>query len=140
LWWSLAAIEALCVLEVLLGNRYRFRSPVISWLEGQGWYATRATMQIGLLVVSLAAVAACLVPVARRCRDDASTLTALLGTATSAALFVVETISLHPIDSIFYAQLGSVGVLALLWASASLVVVAAALRSHPSRPLVARPP
>jgi hypothetical protein len=52
---------------------------------------------------------------------------AIVGTAVGVSLLGAETVSLHRIDAVMYAQAGPLVVLAWMWIAASTVVVAGAL-------------
>jgi hypothetical protein len=72
-------------------------------------------------------VAAVVLFAAWRHRDDAAATLAIIGTAAGVSLFGSETISLHRIDAVMYAEAGPLVVLAWMWIATSAVVVAAAL-------------
>lgn len=128
LWWVLGAVQLFCVLEVLLGLRYGLHDTAIGLLQEHRWYASRVQWQAELLGAALALVAAIAGWTAWRHRDDGTRIAAIAGTAFGVSLLGAETISLHRIDALMYAQAGPFVVVVWLWlAAAAVVVVAAAL-------------
>ena len=71
--------------------------------------------------------------VARRHRDDGAALGAIAGTALALMLLVVETISLHRVDALMYAQAGPLVLLAWAWIGAAAIVIASALAASSDR-------
>ena len=69
----------------------------------------------------------------RRHRDDGAALGAIAGTALALMLLVVETISLHRVDAVMYAEAGPLVLLAWAWIGAAAIVIASALASSPDR-------
>ena len=63
----------------------------------------------------------------------APALGAITGTALALMLLVVETISLHRVDAVMYAQAGPLVLLAWAWVGAAAIVIASALASSPDR-------
>jgi hypothetical protein len=70
----------------------------------------------------------------RRHRDDGgAALGAITGTVLALMLLVVETISLHRVDAVMYAEAGPLVLLAWAWVGAAAIVIASALASSPDR-------
>ncbi len=126
-WRTLAAVQALWVLELCVELRLRSHDGVDALLQSRGWYAGRAAVQVGLLAALLLAVLALAATTLPRWwrRDPAGTL-AILATAAIGALFLIETISLHAVDAVMYATTWGVMTVGWLWAGAALIVVVTA--------------
>ena len=133
LWGTLAALHAAWALEVLLNLRYRFRTAILPLLQERGWYGSRTVWQTEAIVVALLIGTALAAWVARRHRDDGAVLGAIAGTALALMLMVVETISLHRVDAMMYAQAGPLVVLAWAWVGAAAIVIASALAASSDR-------
>ena len=133
LWGTLAALHAAWALEVVLNLRYRFRTAILPLLQERGWYGSRTVWQSEAIVVALLIGTALAAWVARRHRDDGAALGAIAGTALALMLLVVETISLHRVDAVMYAQAGPLVLLAWAWLGAAAIVIASALAASPDR-------
>jgi len=135
LWGTLAALHAWWALEILLNLRYRFRAALIPLLQDRGWYASRTSWQGAAIVAALLIGMALAGWLGRRHRDDGAAIGAIAGTALALMLLVVETISLHRVDAVMYAQVGPLVLLAWAWIGAAAIVIASALAasSHRSR-------
>ena len=126
LWGTLAALHAAWALEILLNLRYRFRTAILPLLQERGWYGSRTVWQTEAIVAALLIGTALAAWVARRHRDDGAALGAIAGTALALMLLVVETISLHRVDALMYAQAGPLVLLAWAWIGAAAIVIASA--------------
>ena len=133
LWGTLAALHAWWALEILLNLRYRFRAALIPLLQDHGWYASRTTWQAAAIVAALLVGTALAAWLWRRHRDDGAAVGAIAGTALALMLLVVETISLHRIDAVMYAQVGPLVLLAWAWIGAAAIVIASALVASADR-------
>ena len=133
LWGTLAALHAAWALEILLNLRYRFRTAILPLLQERGWYGSRTVWQTEAIVAALLIGTALAAWVARRHRDDGAALAAIAGTALALMLLVVETISLHRVDALMYAQAGPLVLLAWAWIGAAAIVIASAWGSSPER-------
>ena len=133
LWGTLAALHAAWALEILLNLRYRFRTAILPLLQERGWYGSRTVWQTEAIVVALLIGTALAAWVARRHRDDGAVLGAIAGTALALMLMVVETISLHRVDAMMYAQAGPLVVLGWAWVGAAAIVIASALTASSDR-------
>jgi hypothetical protein len=134
LWGTLAALHATWALEILLDLRYRFRAAIIPLLQDRGWYASRTAWQVGAIAMALLIGTALAAWLWRRHRDDGgAALGAITGTVLALMLLVVETISLHRVDAVMYAEAGPLVLLAWAWVGAAAIVIASALASSPDR-------
>jgi hypothetical protein len=122
-WAVLAGVHALLWTEVLLGLRHELHDLVNAWLRSLDAYQARAPAQ-ALLVAMAVAVLAWLACRSRR-NGVAVVATALLG-----VLFLIETISLHQLDRVLYAQPGPLKLIAYAWIALAAAVVGAALRAR----------
>jgi hypothetical protein len=130
LWSGLGVVHTLWAIEILLDLRYRWRGVLIPLLQARGWYASRTGWQEGAIVVALMMGATLVFVAWRRHRHDAPVLGALAGTVLAVMLLAVETVSLHRIDALMYAEAGPLVVLAWLWIGSAAIVVASAWASH----------
>lgn len=130
LWWSLGALQLVCVLEVLLGLRYGLHETFNGLLQDRGWYASRGAWQGELLLAALGGVGTIVALACWRHRDDAAAIVAVVGTALGVSVLGTETISLHRIDAIMYAPAGPLVALAWMWIAAAALVTAAALSTR----------
>ena len=123
-----------CALEILLNLRYRFRAAIIPLLQDRGWYAiAHARGRSASIVVALLVGTALAVWLWRRHRGDGAARGAIVGTALALLLLVVETISLHRVDALMYAEAGPLVRLAWAWVAAAAIVIASALAASPDR-------
>jgi hypothetical protein len=128
-WWRMAALQALCFLEVLLGFRHRAHDLVDALLQARGWYAARGPLQVALLAAALCLAALTFVALIRLRRVDTSVWTAAAATAAALWLFAIEMVSLHAVDAVMYIRLGPLLLIGACWAACAAVVAWAALRS-----------
>lgn len=128
-WKTLACANALFLLEVILGLRFRALEFARALLRGRGELPSlHGTGQaVAIAAVAAAAMVAMLAflrvgGIARPAtRVGASLTIALL------ALFGIETVSLHDIDGFFYLGIGPVLLVGWLWAAACAGICVAAL-------------
>lgn len=126
-WWRLAAVSSACMLEVALGLRHRAHDLADAGLQAAGWYASRSHTQLLLLAI-VALLATGSLAWLLSLRDTAAEIR--VGAAASIAalwLFAIEAISLHAVDTLMYAHIGSVLAIGWAWAALALVITAAAL-------------
>jgi len=133
LWGTLAALHAFWALEILLNLRYRFRAALIPLLQDRGWYGSRTTWQGAAIVAALLIGTALAGWLWRRHRGDGAAVGAIVGTALALMLLVVETISLHRVDAVMYAQVGPLVLLVWTWIGAAAIVIASALAASSHR-------
>ena len=137
LWRTLAVLHASFALEILMNLRYGFRAAIIPLLQDRGWYPSRTAWQEASIVLALLVGTALAVWVWRRHRGDGAARGAILGTALALLLLFVETISLHSVDALMYAEAGPLVRLAWAWVGAAAIVIASTLAASPDR---SRPP
>jgi len=134
LWRTLAVLHASFALEILLNLRYRFRAAIIPLLQDRGWYPSRTAWQEASIVLTLILGMAFAAWVWRRQRGDGAARGAILGTALALMLLLVETISLHSVDALMYAEAGPLVRLVWAWIGAAGIVIASALAASRERP------
>ena len=133
LWAILAALHAAWAVEIVLNLRYRFRAGILPLFQDRGLYAARTAWQAAAIVAALLLGSALAAWAWRRHRDDGAALGAIAGTALALLLLVVETISLHRVDAVMYAEAGPLVLLAWAWIGAAAIVIASALAASPER-------
>lgn len=131
-WRALSAAQALFFAEIVLNLRHRLHDVADAFLQAQQWYVRREPLQIALLA-SLGALVlgvAFWLVTSRRRHGWQGTL-ALAATLVSAALFLLEVVSLHAIDALMYTRVGGVLVIGLGWLLlGSIVAICALLRQR----------
>lgn len=128
-WRALALLQVVCGVEVALGWRYRAHDAVDAWLQSHGQYATRASLQLGLIGCTLLCAAAVTAFLwTHRARLGAALVGACVGTAMELALFGVETVSLHAVDAVMYSFAGPVKVIGWLWLATAALTMCCAWR------------
>lgn len=126
-WRTLAWMQAVFCLEIVVNARHRLHNVVDDMLRDHGWYAQRTPWQLGLLTV-VAIVAVVCVPIAWRiARGDPLARVALAASLVVAASMTVEAVSLHVVDGFMYAGGAMLLPVVVGWIVASAVVIAAAL-------------
>lgn len=133
LWATLAALHAAWALEIVLNLRYRFRAAILPLLQDRGWYASRTAWQGAAIVAALLLGTGLAAWAWRRHRGDRAALGAIAGSALAFLLLAVETISLHRVDAVMYAEAGPLVLLAWAWIGAGAIVIASALAASPER-------
>lgn len=128
-WWPLASANALLSIEVVAGWRFQVHELANASLRGHGWYADRGRLQFGLIALAFVVIVAGAAALAGANRRERNAVGALIGTAAALAVFVVETLSLHRVDTFMYAQAGPVLTIAWMWMAAAAVVTANAWRA-----------
>jgi len=133
LWATLAAVHASWALEIVFNLRYRFRAALIPLMQERGWYASRTAWQGAAIVAALVLGTLVAAWAWRRHRDDGAALGAIAGTALALLLLAIETISLHRVDAVMYAEAGPLVLLAWAWVGAAAIVIASALAASSGR-------
>jgi len=135
IWKVLAFVNALFLVEIIAGFRFRVLNWVRTLLQDRGEYQQLHGKYQAVAILALAGAIAMflvlrLLPrIARPATRACASLTIVL-----LALFGIETISLHEVDAIFYLRIGPVLLVGWLWAVASAGIGLAALNSRPERP------
>ena len=132
-WRGLLLAQLACTAEIAIGLRLRLHDAVDLLLRGHGWYASRDALQEPLLGGLLLIVAIGVAALWRSARRDADLARAWLGTGLASMLFVTEAISLHRIDGLMYARVGSVMLIGLGWSAAAALVAGSALHAAARR-------
>jgi hypothetical protein len=118
-WWILASLNALLIVEIVAGWRYRVH-------DLAGLYESRQPWQMAMIAVAL--VVLLIAGFAVRGRIHSAALaSAVTGLCFAVSIFVIEAISLHTVDAVLYHFLGPFKVIAFLWLAASTWVGLAAL-------------
>jgi H+/Cl- antiporter ClcA len=136
IWKVLTFVNALFIVEIIVGFRFRILDWARALLQDRGEYRQLHGKDQGMAIVALvaaAAIAMLLFLLLRRVARPAARVGASL-TIVLLALFAIETISLHEIDAIFYLRIGPVLLVGWLWGVASAGICLAALNSRPKRP------
>ena len=128
-WWGLMAAQWGCFAEIMFTTRFRIHDMVDTALQARNAYALRTPWQIALLLIVLALAAACILAALRRRGRDAQTAWAVAGTILAYTLFVVESISLHAVDSVMHLQVGPIVAIAIGWSAAAAIVALSALQA-----------
>ena len=117
-WWVLAALNALLVVEIVTGLRYRIHDLVNARLRAQGLYESRTLGQVILIAAALVVLLAVRFKV-RTQVGSPSFHSALTGACFAVSIFLIEAISLHDVDALLYHPVGPVLAIAFLWLAAS---------------------
>lgn len=131
LWRTLAFLNALFVIEILVGFRFRVADFARTLLNERGEYPQLHGKDQALIILALVAAVAIMLlflllsRIAKPAARVGASLTIVLLT-----LFAIETISLHQIDGIFYMRMGPVLLVGWLWAVPSVGICLAALISR----------
>lgn len=129
-WWWVGAIHLVWVMEVVVGARHGLHDWVNAVLHDNGLYPKRAAIQMLLLVGCVLCVALAHTVVRRWLKGTAPLAPharrAAFVTMAVGALFIVESISLHAIDQLLYANLGPVLAITYLWVGMALAILASA--------------
>ncbi len=130
-WRILAVFHAALFLEVLLGLRHQIHALAGRGLMAEALYGERRPMQIALLAGLLVAGVLILWFAGRHKRLPAKV--GILSSGMLAALFVVETISLHAIDAVLYRRIGPLMIIGFIWAALCTVTILAALADRSAK-------
>jgi hypothetical protein len=130
-WRFLAVFHAALFLEVLLGLRHQIHALAGRGLMAEALYGERRPMQIALLAGLLVAGVLILWFAGRQKRLPAKV--GILSSGMLAALFVVETISLHAIDAVLYRRIGPLMIIGFIWAALCAITILAALADRSAK-------
>lgn len=125
-WINISAINTLLAIEVFVNMRHRIDRAVSQWLESVGIYPERRPAQVVAVVLFILLVSI----LTRRIIKRSRTRWLAMGygaTIAFATVFVLESISLHQIDAIFYQQVGPIFLIGWIWLACGGTVTAAAL-------------
>jgi hypothetical protein len=127
-WTALAITNATFFFEIIFGIRHRLHDVAVSLLLSAGLYEGRADLQYVLIFVSAAVLLfmALLFLFLRRVRKPGLSI-ATVASLTILSLFVLEAISLHRIDQIFYQKIGPILLVGWLWCIACVAIVLSTL-------------
>lgn len=129
-WRAIAALQALCVAEVLIGFRHRAHDLVGVALQLHGTYGARVPLQQELLIAALALGAATLLGLWWLTRREPVPLRiAAIATALGLGLFAIEAISLHAVDAVMYRSIDGLLLIGACWLALAAFVIAAAVRA-----------
>lgn len=128
-WRVLAALHIACCVEVVAGTRYLVHNAMDFTLQAQGRYEGRHPVQFTLAAMTLTVALVCGLAILRRRQRLGVGLTgALIGTALTATLFAIETISMHHVDAVMYAMAGPIKAIGWLWVGVAAITTTSALR------------
>ena len=125
-WTVLALINCLFLGEILIGFRHRIHNLADSILMAVGKYDDRGPLQ-EILIFSIVAVSCALAALALfRLRFYAVGTRLATGISLAVlALFVIEGISLHALDAVFYRAVGTVLLIGWIWVGACAITIIA---------------
>jgi len=134
-WKLLTFVNALFLIEIIVGFRFRILDWAHTLLRERGEYQQLhgKDQAVAILALAVASITTILFLLLFRIARPAARIGASL-TIMVLALFSIETISLHEIDAIFYLRMGPVLLVGWLWAVASAGICLAALISRTKRP------
>ena len=125
-WRKLAFLQAAAAIEIATRGRYHLHALVDQIADVDGWYAQRKPVQLVLIALLIVTALTGWIVASRDRELSRVTLIALVVTIGTMLLFAVETVSLHEIDAILYAQVGTVRAVAFGWVSAATIVASSA--------------
>ncbi len=125
-WWGLAFVNSLFLVEVYIGLRHRIHDHFVARLMADGEYGQRRGMQefIIILLATMALICGGLFVFSRRLGGAVRAAASL--TIALAMLFAVETVSLHALDAIYYRPVGPILLIGWTWAVAAAGICLAA--------------
>jgi hypothetical protein len=135
IWKVLTFVNALFLIEIIVGYRFRVLDWATALLQERGEYQQLHGKDQAVAILALAAASVTMViflllfRIARPAARIGASLTIVV-----LALFAIETISLHEIDAVFYLRIGPILLVGWLWAVASAGICLAALISRSKRP------
>lgn len=125
-WWILAGLNVLLIAEIVAGWRYRVHDLVDAFLIHRGWYESRGPWQMAMIAVAVIILLAA-ARMARVRIHSKACVSGAMAVCFAVGIFVIETISLHGIDTLLYRQVGPVLGIAFFWLAASTWISWAAL-------------
>lgn len=135
IWKVLAFLNALFLIEILVGFRFRISDWARAVLSENGGYVELHGKDQALIILAVVATSVIMLLFLQKLRiaGPAARVGAAL-TIVLLALFAIETISLHEIDAIFYRPIGPFLLVGWLWAAASAGICLATLLSRNKSP------
>jgi hypothetical protein len=129
-WNVLALINFLFDIEIYFGSRYRITELAKTLLKTEDLYAELHGSVQEVIIIAVAAIAFIIVTLFLFWRPIAGSAARVATSITIAvlALFVIETISLHELDAIFYRPIGPLLMLGWVWGIAATGICLAALK------------
>jgi hypothetical protein len=134
-WKVLTFVNALFLIEVIVGFRFRVLDWARTLLRERSEYQQLHGKDQAVAIIALAAAAVTMLlflllfRIATPATRVGTSLTIVL-----LALFAIETVSLHEIDAVFYLRMGPVLLVGWIWAAVSAGICLAALNSRTKRP------
>lgn len=125
-WTWLALIHALLAMEIVLSLRHLLDRRLAGLLRVAHVYPERRPAQAAVILLLLAVGALAALYIMRRTPAGALR-TATGATIAAFALFVVESVSLHAVDAIFYRTVGPIMLIGWLWLACGWTVAGAAM-------------
>jgi hypothetical protein len=116
-WWILASLNALLIVEIVAGWRYRVHDLADVLLLNRGLYESRQPWQMAMIAVALVVLLAAGLSVRVRIHS-AALASAVTGLCFAISIFVIEAISLHAVDAVLHHSLGPLKVIAFFWLTA----------------------
>lgn len=113
-WAILAIIYALVSIEILVRGRHLIDQAIGDWLRAEQLYPERRPPQAAAILVLLMLALLAARFVLRRAPTRRLKI-ATGATAAALTLFVVESVSLHAVDAIFYRPVGPIMLIGWLW-------------------------
>jgi hypothetical protein len=129
-WKVLALMNGLFFIEIYIGLRYRITELAIKLLKLESLYAQLHGSIQEIIIISIAIIALFFVMLFLFWRPVAGGAARIAASITIAvlALFVIETVSLHALDAVFYRPIGPVLMLGWVWAIAAAGICLVATR------------
>lgn len=127
-WAIISAIHSLLAIEVLALARHRIDRMLGEWLRAANVYPERRPAQAVIIFITIALSVLAIIHFVRRA--ETRTLAIAHGaTVILVALFALESISLHQVDSVLYRPAGLVLAIGWLWLGCGWTTAAAAAES-----------
>ena len=128
IWRVLALMNCLFLIEIYFGLRFRINELAVTLLKTKDLYAKLHGSTQEIMIISIAAIALVAVTLFLFWRQSAAGATRLAASITIAvsALFAIEIVSLHAVNTVFYRPIGPVLMLGWVWAIAAAGICAAA--------------
>jgi hypothetical protein len=140
-WKVLSFVQALFLLEVLVGFRFRVLEFARTALKQEGLYDRLHGRVQGMVVAAIATGALLLVTIflfSRSMPGGAARLAASM-TVVISALFAIEMISLHELDAVLYRPIGPLLMIGWVWIAGATVICFAMLHRRSGKSLNVRP-